>query len=79
MPDCHPYGCVTVPSTPGVPTTLVVASDREQRPAFDPDLASTGFSSLYLVLTIAVFAIIVGALAMAGRRLVLNRVRVDQV
>jgi hypothetical protein len=77
MPDCHPYGCVTVPSTPGVPTTLVVASDREQRPAFDPDLASTGFSSLYLILTIAVFAIVVGVLAMAGRRLVLQRLQVS--
>jgi hypothetical protein len=78
MPDCHPYGCVTVPSTPGVPTTLVVASDREERPAFDPDLASTGFSSLSLILTIAVFAVIVGALAMAGRRLVLNRIPVSE-
>lgn len=77
MRDCQPYGCVTVPSTPGVPTTLVVASDREERPAFDPDLASTGFSSLSLILTVAVFAIIVGALAMAGRQLVLNRVRAD--
>ena len=79
MPECHPYGCVTVPSTPGVPTTLVVASDREERPAFDPDLASTGFSSLSLILTLAVFAIIVGALAMAGRQLVLNRVRASDV
>ena len=77
MDNCHPYGCVTVPSTPGVPTTLVVASDREERPAFDPDLASTGFTSLSLVLTVAVFAFIVGALAMAGRQLVLNRVRAD--
>jgi hypothetical protein len=64
-----------VPSTPGIPTTLVVASDREERPAFDPALASTGFSSLFLVLTVAVFAIVVGALAMAGRQLALDRVR----
>jgi hypothetical protein len=68
MPNCHPYGCVTVPSTPGVPTTLVVASDREVRPAFDPDLASTGFSWLSLLLAVAAVTIAVGALVLAGRR-----------
>jgi len=70
MPNCHPYGCVTVPSTPGVPTTLVVASDREVRPAFDPDLASTGFSWLSLLLALAAVAIAVGGLVLAGRRFI---------
>ena len=73
MDPCHPYGCVTVPSTPNVPTTLVVASDREVRPAFDPDLASTGFSSLGLILAMAALCIVVGTLARAGRRLVFVR------
>ena len=68
MDPCHPYGCVTVPSTPGVPTTLVVASDREVRPAFGPDLAFTGFSWLSVVLVMAAVAIAVGLLALAGRR-----------
>jgi hypothetical protein len=69
MPNCHPYGCVTVPSTPGVPTTLVIASDREVRSAFDPDLASTGFSWLSVLLLAAVIALVVGTMAVAGRRL----------
>ena len=68
MPNCEPYGCVTVPSTPGVPTTVVVASDREVRPAFSPDLASTGFSWLSLVLVLAVVALAVGSLAVAAQR-----------
>lgn len=68
MDNCHPYGCVTVPSTQGVPTTVVVASDREVRPAFSPDLASTGFSWVSLLLTLAAVAIAVGLLALAGRR-----------
>ena len=70
MPDCQPYGCVTVPSTPGVPTTVVVASDREVRGAFDPDLASTGFSWLSITLLAATVAVVVGALTLASRRLV---------
>jgi hypothetical protein len=74
MDNCHPYGCVTVPSTPGVPTTVVVASDREVRPAFSPDLASTGFSWLSLLLVVAAVAIFVGALTLAGRRLVVRSV-----
>ena len=69
MDNCHPYGCVTVPSTPGVPTTVVVASDREVRSAFNPDLASTGFSWLSLLLAVAAVAIAVGLLALAARRL----------
>jgi hypothetical protein len=68
MDNCHPYGCVTLPSTRGVPTTVVVASDREVRPAFSPDLASTGFSWVSLLLTLAAVAIAVGLLALAGRR-----------
>jgi hypothetical protein len=68
MDPCHPYGCLTVPSTPGVPTTLVVASDQEVRPAFDPDLAFTGFSWLSVVVVMAAVAIAVGLLALAGRR-----------
>jgi hypothetical protein len=70
MDPCHPYGCITVPSTPGVPTTVVVASDREVRPAFDPDLASTGFSWLTLVLVLSAVAFVVGSLTLAGRRFV---------
>ena len=73
MDPCHPYGCVTVASTPNVPTTLIVASDREARPAFDPDLASTGFSSLGLILAVAAICIFVGMLTLAGRRLILVR------
>jgi hypothetical protein len=73
MDPCHPYGCVTVPSTPNVPTTLVVVSDREVQPAFDPDLASTGFSSLGLILAVAAICMVVGMLALVGRRLVLVR------
>ena len=69
MDNCHPYGCVTVPSTRGVPTTVVVASDREVRSAFNPDLASTGFSWLSLLLAVAAVAIAVGLLALAARRL----------
>ena len=69
MPNCEPYGCVTVPSTPEAPTTVVVASDREVRPAFSPDLASTGFSWLSLVLVLATVALVVGALTLAARRL----------
>jgi hypothetical protein len=57
-----------VPSTPGVPTTVVVATDREVRPAFAPDLASTGFSWLSLVLVLAVVALAVGSLALAVQR-----------
>lgn len=68
MDPCHPYGCVTVPSTPGVPTTVVVASDREVRPAFAPDLASTGFSWLSVVLVLATVAIAVGLLTLAAQR-----------
>ena len=70
MDPCHPYGCVTVPSTPGVPTTVVVASDREVRSAFTPDLASTGFSLLSLTLIAATVAVVVGVLTLASRRLV---------
>ena len=73
MPNCDPYGCITVPSTPGVPTTVVVASDREVRPAFNPDLASTGFSWLSLLLAMAAIAIVVGSLTLASRRLLLAR------
>ena len=73
MDPCHPYGCVTVPSTPNVPTTLVVVSDKEVRPAFDPDLASTGFSSLGLILAAAAICMFVGMLVLAGRRLVFVR------
>jgi hypothetical protein len=69
MPDCDPYGCITVPSTPGVPTTVVVASDREVRGAFDPDLAATGFSLLSLTLIAATVAVVVGVLTLASRRL----------
>lgn len=69
MPNCEPYGCVTVPSTPGVPTTVVVASDREVRSAFNPDLATTGFTWLSLVLVVATVAIVVGVLTLASRRL----------
>jgi hypothetical protein len=69
MDPCHPYGCVTVPSTPGAPTTVVVASDREVRPAFSPDLASTGFSWLSLVLVLAAIAFVVGGMALTARRL----------
>jgi hypothetical protein len=72
MQNCEPYGCITVPSTPGVPTTVVVASDREVRPAFSPDLASTGFSWLSVLLIIAAVMIAVGALALGGRRLVVR-------
>jgi uncharacterized membrane protein YhaH (DUF805 family) len=72
MDNCHPYGCVTVPSTPGVPTTVVVASDREVRPAFSPDLASTGFSWISLLLAMAAVAIFVGTLTLAARRLVVR-------
>ena len=68
MDNCHPYGCVTVPSTRGVATTVVVASDREERPAFSPDLASTGFSWLSLLMAMAAVAIAVGLLVLAGRR-----------
>jgi hypothetical protein len=60
---------VTVPSTPGVPTTVVVASDREVRSAFNPDLATTGFTWLSLVLVVATVAIVVGVLTLASRRL----------
>ena len=70
MPNCEPYGCVTVPSTPGVPTTVVVASDREVRSAFSPDLATTGFTWLSLVFVAAAVAILVGVLTLASRRLV---------
>jgi hypothetical protein len=42
------------------------------RPAFSPDLASTGFSWLSVLLIIAVVAIAVGALALGGRRLVVR-------
>jgi hypothetical protein len=69
VPNCEPYGCVTVPSTPGVPTTVVVASDREVRSAFNPDLATTGFTWLSLVLVVATVAIVVGVLTLASRRL----------
>jgi hypothetical protein len=69
VPNCDPYGCVTVPSTPAAPTTVVVASDREVQPAFAPDLASTGFSWLSLVLVMAAVAFVVGALTLASRRL----------
>lgn len=69
MPNCEPYGCVTVPSTPGVPTTVVVASDREVRSAFNPDLATTGFTWLSLVLVVATVAVVVGVLTLASRRL----------
>ena len=68
MPNCQPYGCITVPSTPGVPTTVVVASDREVRSAFDPDLASTGFSWLSLVLVLGTVAVVVGLLTLAAQR-----------
>jgi hypothetical protein len=68
VPNCEPYGCVTVPSTPGVPTTVVVASDREVRSAFNPDLATTGFTWLSLVLVVATVAV-VGVLTLASRRL----------
>jgi hypothetical protein len=80
MQQCEPYGCITVPSTPGVPTTLVIASDREVRPAFEPDLASTGFSWLSLLLAVAFICIVVGALTLVGRRLAEQRlpVRTDQ-
>jgi hypothetical protein len=69
VPNCEPYGCVTVPSTPGVPTTVVVASDREVRSAFNPDLATTGFTWLSLVLVVATVAVVVGVLTLASRRL----------
>ena len=70
MDNCHPYGCITVPSTPAVPTTVVVATDREVRPAFSPDLASTGFSWVSLLLVMAAVAIAVGSLILASRRFI---------